>query len=277
MDARDRERYARHLSLAEVGIRGQERLLAQAARVVGSGRAAEEAALYLCAAGVGRLVLEADLERALGDRLAELNPGVRLVPGALEAVTVAPRAPERRADGARAALLALVVMSGAGPLRAWEEAPWTGTGGLVKAILAAPGMAQALAEHAAKWFPKECCALLLDGQDGPRVVLAENLADRYHKLDPEAFPRTAERAYILDPRLIARAEDAGQTLVAIVHSHCRVGAYFSDEDARAATSPMDGGPLYPGVAYVVLDAQEEGVRSQRVFGWSQSTRGFVEL
>ena len=108
------ERYARHLRLPEVGARGQERLLSAAARIVGSGRAAEEAALYLCAAGVGRLVLDPTLRETLGERLAELNPDVRLVAGAVGALEVAPQTPERRADGARAALDALVALSGAG-------------------------------------------------------------------------------------------------------------------------------------------------------------------
>jgi hypothetical protein len=119
-------RYARQVRLAEVGARGQERLARGAARVVGSARAAEEAAVYLCAAGVGRLVLEAALAARIGETLAELNPDVTLVAGAIDAVEVRPDSAERRADGARAALLALVAMSGAGPARAWEESPWTG-------------------------------------------------------------------------------------------------------------------------------------------------------
>lgn len=144
-------------------------------------------------------------------------------------------------------------------------------------ILAAPGVAEALERHAGAWFPKECCALLLDGPGGHELVLADNLADKYHALDPETFPRTAERAYVLDPRLIAKAESDGKTLVAIAHSHCRVGAYFSDEDVRAALSPFDDGPLYPGVDYVVLDAQEGGVRGHKVFGWSDEKAAFVEV
>lgn len=144
-------------------------------------------------------------------------------------------------------------------------------------ILAADGVREALAQHAAAWFPKECCALILDGPDGHQLVLADNLADKYHKLDPETFPRTAELAYVLDPRLIVKAESAGQTLVAIAHSHCLVGAYFSDEDVRAALSPFDEGPLYPGVDYVVLDAQEDGVRGLKVFGWSEANKAFVEV
>jgi len=152
----------------------------------------------------------------------------------------------------------------------------TARGVRTREIMAQPAIAEALTRHAAHWFPKECCALLLDGAAGPEVLLAENLADKYHAMDPETFPRTAERAYVLDPRLIAKAEADGKTLVAIAHSHCRVGAYFSAEDVRAALSPFEDGPMYPGVDYVVLDAQEDGVRGHKVFVWSDSGQAFVE-
>lgn len=142
-------------------------------------------------------------------------------------------------------------------------------------ILARPELREPLYAHAMAWFPKECCALLVVGPDGPEVVLAENLADKYHALDPETYPRTGEDAYLLDPRLIVRAEAEGKRLVAIVHSHCRVGAYFSEEDVFQATSPFEDGPLYPGVDYVVLDAQEDGVRGFATFTWSDAAGGFV--
>lgn len=134
----------------------------------------------------------------------------------------------------------------------------------------------ALSRHAAAWYPRECCALLVRGPAGAELVLADNLADRYHTLDPDTFPRTALRAYVLDPRLIVAAERDGKALVAIVHSHCQVGAYFSDEDTRLALSPFEDGPLYPGVDYVVLDAQVDGVRGFKVFSWSAAAQCFVE-
>lgn len=127
LEPRQSERYARHVRLAEVGARGQERLLAAAAAVMGDGAAAEEAALYLCAAGVGRLVLAPALAARVAGRLAELNPDVQLVAGALDALTVTPIAQDRRVEGARAALLALVAMTGAGPLNEWQETPWEAT------------------------------------------------------------------------------------------------------------------------------------------------------
>ena len=115
----------------------------------------------------------------------------------------------------------------------------------------------------------------IDHQGG-RAILADNLQDRYHELDPEMYPRTAEQAYLLDPRLLAKAESDGERIVAIVHSHCRVGAYFSDKDQEDARSPFDDGPLYPDVDYVVVDAQEGEIAGHKVFGWSETEARYVE-
>lgn len=89
-------RYARHLTLKEIGGAGQNALLAANIAIVGAGGLGGPAGLYLAAAGVGRLtlidddVVEAsnlqrqvqfrDLDigmskaRIMGDKLEELNP-----------------------------------------------------------------------------------------------------------------------------------------------------------------------------------------------------------
>ena len=53
-------RYSRHILLDEIGIEGQERLLAAHALIIGAGGLGSPAALYLASAGVGRITLVDD-------------------------------------------------------------------------------------------------------------------------------------------------------------------------------------------------------------------------
>jgi molybdopterin/thiamine biosynthesis adenylyltransferase len=94
------ERYARHLVLKEVGGPGQQKLRAASVLVVGAGGLGGPAAMYLAAAGVGRIGLAdpdtvslSNLQRQVlfttddlgrrkveagGERLVTLNPHVHL-------------------------------------------------------------------------------------------------------------------------------------------------------------------------------------------------------
>ncbi|MFP4262845.1 MAG: HesA/MoeB/ThiF family protein [Halomonas sp.] len=100
MNDRDLLRYSRQIMLEALDIEGQERLLAGHALVVGAGGLGSPVALYLAAAGVGRLTLadadevelsnlqrqiahgEADLGRNKAESAREaalaLNPGCRI-------------------------------------------------------------------------------------------------------------------------------------------------------------------------------------------------------
>ena len=101
-------RYSRHILLPEIGIEGQEKLLAAHALVIGAGGLGSPAAMYLASGGVGRITLAdgdsvdlTNLQRqilhttaAVGrakaysgkDTLAQLNPEVEVaaIPERLE-------------------------------------------------------------------------------------------------------------------------------------------------------------------------------------------------
>ncbi|MGM0578510.1 MAG: hypothetical protein ACQEXJ_22490 [Myxococcota bacterium] len=114
-------RYARHILLEEVGAGGQERLLASSVAIPGDGPAAEEAAIYLAAGGVGRLVLSPTLAERLRGLLAGLNPDTRVATDGDAVWTFDALDPDTRRTGAQAALTALVALSGAGDPPAWDD------------------------------------------------------------------------------------------------------------------------------------------------------------
>jgi len=116
------ERYARHLILPELGGRGQRLLLDAQVALLGEGAAAEEAALFLAAAGVGRLTLDGRLVTTLGARLRVLNPDTAVAesdPAESDAIEVGGAS---RLHGAMIALQTICRLVGVGP-----EGAWTGT------------------------------------------------------------------------------------------------------------------------------------------------------
>ena len=68
MNAFERDRYSRQIRLPQIGEAGQERLLASQALLVGMGGLGSPAAMYLAAAGIGRLVLS-DFDRVEASNL----------------------------------------------------------------------------------------------------------------------------------------------------------------------------------------------------------------
>ena len=111
-------------------------------------------------------------------------------------------------------------------------------------------------------YPNEGCGLVLKTGDGDHYVReCENLADQYHEMDPETFPRTARKFYVIDPMEFMKAEDRGEEVAVVFHSHADVGDYFSDEDVNAATMPRDSEEepyeeAHPGVDYLVVSVRD---------------------
>ena len=80
LTAEQRQRYARHLALAEIGPAGQRRLLRSSVLIVGVGALGSPVALYLAAAGVGAIGLAdhdhvrlSNLQRQVIHSMAGLN------------------------------------------------------------------------------------------------------------------------------------------------------------------------------------------------------------
>ena len=132
-------------------------------------------------------------------------------------------------------------------------------------------------------YPDEGCGLVVADADGQhRFVACENLADKYHRMDPQAFPRTARTFYILNPMAFVEAEDRGERVVAIVHSHADVGDYFSEEDVRAALMPRHSDheplePAHPGVDYLVVSVRENGPDHATVFRFDEAAQAFPAI
>jgi adenylyltransferase/sulfurtransferase len=126
--------------------------------------------------------------------------------------------------------------------------------------------------HARAGYPEEVCGLIIAGDE---VRRCENRQNALHAEDPVHFPRDARTAYNLGPKdlfFLDKSLRSARPVTIIYHSHVEVGAYFSDEDARAAAP--DGELLYP-VEYLVVDVRADGVRGSALFRFDGGK--FVEV
>jgi proteasome lid subunit RPN8/RPN11 len=117
-------------------------------------------------------------------------------------------------------------------------------------------------------------ALLVD-----RAVELENLANKYHAVDPEGHPRTGREYFKINARKFERAvsegESGGRPVKVFFHSHLDCGAYFSAEDAASMTMGGTGDPSFE-LAYLVTAVDLGKVTAHRLFVWDQGSRSFVE-
>lgn len=141
-----------------------------------------------------------------------------------------------------------------------------------------------VAEHARKSYEddEEACGYLTGPASAPLVcdesVELKNLANRYHQIDPETYPRTGRTYFMLDPlkfaKAVAQGQESGRPVRVLYHSHLDVGAYFSETDAAAATMGGDR-PSYEGLLYLVTSVRSGTVDDHKLFRWDDAARGFV--
>ncbi len=161
----------------------------------------------------------------------------------------------------------------------WTEAwnaPWIAGGLTLQA-----STLDAFKHHAEQAYPSEGCGLLSGPADAPLMVdgceIVENLADRYHALDPETFPRTSRTYFKMHELRTQRALELGlrqgRPVKVIAHSHCDSGAYFSAEDA--ATFAQEGRLMWP-CAFLVTSVMAGRAADSRLWVYNAESNAFDE-
>src|SRR5262245_23911713 len=130
---------------------------------------------------------------------------------------------------------------------------------------------------------EEACGYLEGPESDPLLCDAaielENLANKYHQVDPEAHPRTGREYFKVNSKKFERAIQEGREqqrpVKVFFHSHLDCGAYFSAEDAASMTLGGSGEPSYE-LAYLVTAVDGGAVTAHRLFVWDGASRLFVE-
>ena len=133
-------------------------------------------------------------------------------------------------------------------------------------------------QHARECYPEECCGLLI----GPpaaapsRFVRCTNVQSRRRAQGESELD--ARHAFWIDEgellRALRSAEERGEELRVVYHSHVDTPAYLSHTDLQGALSP-DGLPLWPGVAHLVVSVREDGVHEAALFDWAPEVQCFL--
>ena len=114
---------------------------------------------------------------------------------------------------------------------------------------------QELYAHARDAAPEECCGLITGTDDvffatSHRIT---NIMTKMHVADPDAYPRDSHEAYYMAEKevlaVIQGAEERGEKVTAVYHSHVGSGVYLSDEDLAYAEHPLFP---FPGAAQLVI-------------------------
>jgi proteasome lid subunit RPN8/RPN11 len=130
---------------------------------------------------------------------------------------------------------------------------------------------------------EEACGFLQGPESSPLLcdsaVELENLANKYHEVDPEAHPRTGREYFKVNSKKFERAIQDGQQsqrpVKVFFHSHLDCGAYFSAEDAASMTLGGTREPSYD-LAYLVTAVDKGAVTAHKLFVWDGGTKGFIE-
>jgi proteasome lid subunit RPN8/RPN11 len=132
--------------------------------------------------------------------------------------------------------------------------------------------------HARECYPEECCGILTGPPGGrpARVVRCTNVQDQ--RVARKESNLDAGRAFWIDPGemldVLRAADERGEEVHAIYHSHVDADAYLSETDLHSALL-ADGEPAWPGAAWLVVAVHEGVVRDAAIYEWKASAGGFA--
>ncbi len=135
--------------------------------------------------------------------------------------------------------------------------------------------------HAEGAYPSECCGYIFGPSGAPRelsgIQWESNLADKYHALDPETFPRTSKEYFKIDELRAQKTFDEHaqkhEPIKVIYHSHCDAGSYFSAEDA--ATFANENQLMWP-CAFLVVSVINGKAIDHKLWVHQPGTNNFIE-
>lgn len=161
-----------------------------------------------------------------------------------------------------------------------SETPWIN--GNLRITRAAIDIIEAAA-RAAYARDEEACGYITgpatDAALADEATELDNLANKYHKVDPEGHPRTGREYFKINALKFEKAIEAGaasgRPLKVFFHSHLDCGAYFSAEDAASMTMGGTGEPSH-ALAYFVTAVDKGAVTDHKLFIWNGKKREFVE-
>jgi proteasome lid subunit RPN8/RPN11 len=137
-----------------------------------------------------------------------------------------------------------------------------------------------LCAHALETLPEECCGLVLGRGDArfARVARCRNEMTRRHLADPRSHPRDGRAAFWMNEadyaQAQAAAEQIGDEVTAIYHSHVDMGVHLSELDLEYAEHPLFP---FPSAAQIVIAVHERRVVGLGLFQREGAGKPFVGL
>jgi adenylyltransferase/sulfurtransferase len=136
-----------------------------------------------------------------------------------------------------------------------------------------------LYEHALEEYPDECCGIITGSTGMHAVHKCSNIQNELHEANPETYPRNARTAYVIKreefDEIVSAAEEKGDGIIALYHSHTEHEAYFSEEDFAAQI--VLGEPEFPDALQVVISVMNRKIHDIKCFKWDRDTGRFIVL